>query len=139
MDNSIQTIDIKKIIEEIRQDIKEKGYKNEDISFSDIPLTDIRSSMSYSPLFYENLRALRAWHNVRAHRELKSNRLFGPLIIFFKKIFRKCMAFYIEPIVADQNTINGLTAACIIELCITVENMRRHIERLEKKSERAGR
>ena len=138
MSDSKQTIDVSKIMEEIRQEIKDKRYKNEDISFTDLPLSDIHASMAHSEVFFENLRALREWNNVHAQRELKSNRVFGPLILFFKKIIRKCMAFYIEPIVADQNTVNSLSAACIVELCIIIESMRKHIERLEKMNERPG-
>jgi len=135
MENNGQTIDVKQIMEEIRREIKDKGYKNEDISFSDIPMSGSRSAMPYSDQFIKNFSALREQHSVIAKRTLVSNRVFGSLIIAVKKIIRKLMSFYIEPIVADQNAINSLSVACIVEMHLEMESMRNRIELLEKKNE----
>ena len=138
MADSVQTVDIVKIIEEIRQEIRDKGYKNEDIPFSDIPLSGVQIPVTNTENYFHNLRLLRDLHDVRATKPLESKRLFGPIIIFFKKIIRRCIAFYVEPIVVEQNLVNRLSVSCIIELSVLVETLRKRIELLEKRNERPG-
>jgi len=116
MDSSEKKINIEEIMAEIRREIAEKGYKNDDISFSDIPVYSSAEEIATSNLSGENLYLLQVKYNIATHRPLKSSRAIGSLIIFVKKIIRKLIKFYIEPIVTDQNEINGIVKSCIQDL-----------------------
>jgi hypothetical protein len=49
---------------------------------------------------------LRAHSEILAYRQLQSNRKLGSVIIFIKKVLRKCLKFYVEPIALDQSDYN---------------------------------
>jgi len=131
MDNTKKEINVKLIMAEIRQEIKEKGYKNEDLPFSDIRILPSIGNMIHSGSLNGNIRALNLDHNVPVYRPLKSNRFFGPLIIFVKKIIRKSVKFYIEPVIADQNELNRVTAICLQDLYIELKVMQQKVKMLE--------
>jgi len=137
MENPVQTVNVQEIMNEIRRDIQIKGYKNSDLSFPDIPY-NAYSDKSHIDSFAENIRDLRNRENVFASRPIKSNRVFGFAIVAFKKIIRRLMSFYIEPIVSDQNVINRLSVSRFIELYLEVESLRSRVEYLEKRNERQG-
>ena len=131
MDNRIKQINVEDIMTEIRQEIEEKGYKNEDVSFTDIAVGFSSYGIAHSKAFEENLGTLRARYNVAAYRPLYSNRAIGFIVVFIKKVMRKLTKFYIEPIVKDQNENNRLTTMCIQDLYLDTEEMIDRIQRLE--------
>ena len=136
MTGSGQNINVEEIMEEIRRDIKEKGYQNDDISFSDVPLSGKYLTMDNSNLAAQKIMLLQARYNVFAYRPLASNRSFGALIVFIKKVIRKMIKFYIEPIVSDQNDVNGLVASGLKDLYLDMEAMERRIRQLEEECQR---
>lgn len=98
----MESINIEKIMEEIRQEIKEKGYTNDLLSFQDI--VDEQTENRTMEEYYDILNNI--W-NVKAYRLLSSEGCFGKLKTFIKKVIRKSIKFYIEPIVNDQNEFNA--------------------------------
>lgn len=99
----MEEINIEKIMEEIRQEIQEKGYTNDMLSFDDI--TDFDEENKTLEDYFDILNSI--W-NVQAYRELPGgNGLVSKLNVFIKKVLRKLIKFYIEPIVADQNEFNA--------------------------------
>jgi len=134
MESTSIKINVEEIMGEIRREIEKKGYKNEDISFSDIPVRALHGDTGHIGTFEENLNALRTHWNVVTYRRLKSDRSIGFLIVFIKKVIRKLTKFYIEPIIADQNENNKLAALCIFDLYYDMEAMRRQIKALEKEN-----
>jgi hypothetical protein len=131
MSSTDKHVNVEEIIAEIRREIKEKGLIGDDISFSDIPVRITPEIRTHSTVFGENLDKLNESCEVTAYRPLKSNRSFGFLILFIKKIIRKLTKFYIEPIVADQNENNRLTATCVHDLYYDIELLRRKVKVLE--------
>lgn len=99
----MEQINIEKIMEEIRQEIQEKGYTNDMLSFDDI--TDFDEENKTLEDYFDILNS--TW-NVQAYRELPGgNGLVSKIIVFIKKVLRKLIKFYIEPIVADQDEFNA--------------------------------
>ena len=53
---------------------------------------------------------------IRTYRPLVSNRRFlGPLLIFARRVMRRLLRFYIEPIVIDQSNYNA-HLTCVLDL-----------------------
>ena len=128
------SINVEEIMAEIRRDILKKNYGNEDLAFSEVPVHGSSEFLSQSNTLAGNIRHLRNIQTVSVYRPLKSRRIIGPLIIFFKKVVRKLIRFYIEPIVADQNDVNNLSAACFEDLYFDMEILRRRIKLLEEEN-----
>ena len=93
MDNTIKQIIVEDILAEIRREIEKKGYKNEDISFSDIPLRFTGEGIINTEEFKNNLQDLGKKSKVHVNRPLRSNCVYGFLLILFRKIIRKVLTF----------------------------------------------
>lgn len=147
----MENINIEKIMEEIRQDITEKGYTNDMLSFNDVVLdtSDLCVQKFDKVKFNEELYALNHNWEVKAYRAIPGNGSFKSKISgFIKKVIRKCVKFYVEPINTDQNTFNAITVKmfnlveCYIsetkkneELNTTVEKLVAEQEKLKKELE----
>ena len=141
MADSVQNINVEEIMEEIRRDIKEKGYTNDDVSFADVSADEKYATPEHSFLLAHNVKALQINYNVNAYRPLVSTRPLGGLIVFIRKVIRKLIKFYIEPIVFDQNDVNRLTVTCLKDFYLDMEAMEKRIVQLEetiKKLENKG-
>ena len=134
MNNTIQTINIEEIMEEIRRDIAEKGYKNEYVKFSDIPNQFSMDDFTHTGQLGDNIRSLQASYNIVSYRPLISTRKLGSLVIFIKKVLRKLTKFYVEPIVSDQSTFNNLSTICIRDLYLDVEELRLKVQFLQEEN-----
>jgi len=131
MDNKIKQVNVEEIMTEIRREIKEKGYKDKDILFADIPINSLDGGITHSGVLEVNLRMLNSRYAIAAYRPLITKRALGFIVIFIKKIIRKMTKFYIEPIVADQNESNRLMALCLQDLYLENNEMRSKIKYLE--------
>jgi len=101
----MEQINIEQIMEEIRQEIRDKGYINDLFSFDDV----IESAAENKTLedYYDILNNI--W-NVQAYRVLPAGGgILGKFKVFVKKVLRKSIKFYIEPIVEDQDEFNANT------------------------------
>lgn len=126
----MQDINIEQIMQEIRDDIKAKGLKDENISFEDVILLGGGTGAPYSKEAYTDMLVNAGEDSeVLSYRELSGN----PISKIIKKINRRLIAFYIESIVDDQNKFNkdvykGLT------MCLSkFEEDNAKMEALEKK------
>lgn len=103
-DKTENSICIEEIMNEIRAEIKEKGYNSSMLSFEDIKcdtsLND-REAVNNDD-FSKNLQYVNLNCSVQPYKELSGNKL----IVLFRKILRKLIKFYIEPVVEDQNQLN---------------------------------
>lgn len=130
-------VNSEKIVKEIRRDIAEKAYRNEIGLFKDVPdAAGTAAGTDAAAAASENLEALRAGYQVATWRPLKSERALGGIIVAFKKFVRKCIAFYVAPIVTDQNENNRLITACLQDMQIEMEAMRLRLQALEGEIER---
>lgn len=103
----MQTVDVEKIMEEIRQEIAEKGYKKEDLHFEDVALsTEEPSSLRYCRGDAEKQLDYLSFHS--------SNPVFFPLSgnpvkTFVQRVVRRVFLFVIYPAFQFQNKYNATT------------------------------
>lgn len=101
-----KTVNIEEIMQEIRQEIKDRHLTPDMLSFEDVPFQKPAetgaegwdSEQTRSALLYVN-----GQYAVQPYKELHGN----PLFVFLKKVIRKLTKFYIEPIVSEQNAFNA--------------------------------
>ena len=121
-----EQINIEDIMQEIRAEIREKGYADNEIPFSDIAClvggTEVPIAMMDES------------RTVLAYRDISSTRKgVGKLITFVKKVIRKMVCFYVEPLVDDQNRFNELTTKVVAQTVRRYNDDDARIEELEKK------
>ncbi len=127
MADTTEKINIEKIMKDIRKEIEEKGYDSSMLSFDDVELnsdlTDTTLDMD------ESLRYVKMNFEVEAYRNLPGN----SAVVFIKKIFRKFMKFYVEPIVRDQNQLNYRYSVIFKELEKKYSSVEERLEKAEEK------
>jgi len=115
----IEEINVEKIMEEIRREIREKGYTNDMLNFNDISIEAQVSPSTPPPSFDREalasfLNQLRQNVAIETYRPIVSYTRFAKrFVVFFKKAIRKCIRFYIDPLIAEQNHKNFLTLQCL--------------------------
>lgn len=131
-------IDIEEIMKEIRQNIKERGYDKEPLSFEDIAIPEaprqVRSQVNMEALVNELEFLNNNWNNP-ANVPVNGG---NPIGSFLKKIVRKCTAFIVRPIVNFQNDYNASNVRCLNQMRVCVAEMefyKARIEQLEKELE----
>lgn len=128
MADTTEKIDIEEIMNDIRKEIKDKGYDSSMLSFDDVALNsdlidktlDMEESLRYAKLNFE----------VEAYRQLPGN----AVSVFIKKVFRKFMKFYIEPIVRDQNQLNFRYSIMFSELEKKYNTLQEKLEETAEKT-----
>ena len=105
-------VDIEKIMQEIRQEIDENGYDEKLIRFEDVSTVGLSDIESFDMAQFEQVAVeLPNQALVQTYWQLTSHRpVIGKLLVFMRKVIRKMVSFYIEPIVEQQNAFN-VTAA----------------------------
>ena len=111
-------IDVTRIMEEIRANIKESGADKIPLSFADESFGASASTLD------EAVRYLAYNYEVTAYRMLEGNKIKR----FFKKCIRKAGSFFVLPIVAQQNKLNYH----YYMVCEAVRNQKNEIEDLQK-------
>ena len=86
----MRQVNVEEIMEEIKDEIKEKGYTDDMLSFSDIPLANVDLAGQMKDA------AFIAW------RRPVSQGVKG----IIKRIIRKCVGFVIAPVTEDQTRFN---------------------------------
>lgn len=94
-----ESINIEEIMAEIKQKIKEQGLTADMLSFEDVPYKKNAQSGSAS----EALDYISTHYYIQPYKELQGN----GIKVFFKKVLRKLMKFYVEPVVFEQNDFNA--------------------------------
>ena len=128
-----ETIDIESIMDEIRAEIKRKGYKEKEVRFEDINIS-YADDLNVDDLYKTQLLLLNIQKSVNTNKPLYADSRAGKLEIFFKKAFRKCARFYVEPLVSGQNEYNETNAMLLCQLYAAlkrVEELETKVDRLE--------
>lgn len=108
---SQQPIDIQKIMEEIRAEIKEKGYTADMLSFSDVPLpaaageTNSETNADAALQAVERMRAL----SFIAWRRPVNTGIKG----IVKRVLYKLSGFIAAPMSEDQTAFNGAAVSAM--------------------------
>ena len=92
-------INIEEIMAEIKRGIKEQGITADMLSFEDVPFKKTAQGGSAS----EALDYITSHYYIQPYKELKGN----PVKVFIKKVIRKLVKFYVEPVVFEQNDFNA--------------------------------
>ena len=92
-------INIEEIMAEIKRGIKEQGLTADMLSFEDVPFKKTAQGGSAS----EALDYITSHYYIQPYKELKGN----PVKVFNKKVIRKLVKFYVEPVVFEQNDFNA--------------------------------
>ena len=92
-------INIEEIMAEIKQNIKDQGLTADMLSFEDVPFKKTAHGGSAS----EALDYITSHYYIQPYKELKGN----PVKVFIKKVIRKMVKFYVEPVVFEQNDFNA--------------------------------
>ena len=130
-----EQINIEDIMQEIRAEIREKGYADNEIPFSDIACLVGGTEVPFDMKDYlDDISMMDESRTVLAYRDISSTRKgVGKLITFVKKVIRKMVCFYVEPLVDDQNRFNELTTKVVAQTVRRYNDDDARIEELEKK------
>ena len=122
-------------MQEIRAEIRAKGYADNEIPFSDIACLVGGTEVPFDLKDYlDDISMMDESRTVLAYRDISSTRKgVGKLITFVKKVIRKMVCFYVEPLVDDQNRFNELTTKVVAQTVRRYNDDDARIEELEKK------
>ena len=126
---NVDNINVEEIMAKIRQNIKDKGYIEEE----KINNFDFTPQISEEDNFRYDLDTLNRVWNINLEREILSrNKLFS----FVKKVIRKLTRWYITPMMQDQITFNSYAVRSINNLNKQMEKQNERLEKLlDKKAE----
>lgn len=124
-------INVEKIMEEIREDIKRKGYKESDLSFNDIPIKDSEELLVGQFNANELERTL---HNANVgvrvdfYKPIEGNALKKAT----KKLIRKIMKPVLYHLCESQERYNANVAQTLNQLYLYIQKQEAHINDLER-------
>lgn len=140
MNQKMNDINIEEIMSQIREEIKEAGYTDDMLSFDDVELDDCNFQFEIFDKgdFNREVYDLNHRWKIQTYRNLNS----GKLVTFMKKVIRKMIRFYVDPVVEDQNMFNAnivktmnLMNCYIQEQEATIATLKNRIQQLEKEQE----
>lgn len=125
-------VNIEAVMDEIRAEIKEKGYTPDMLSFKDVASVALASAEKESAV--EDLRGAVVCIS-DAYLVPESVPVTGNVIVrFIKKIFRKLLRFYVKPIVMSQNEFNALCLRAFKDISAYVDEAAKNdVSKLENK------
>ena len=131
-------INIEEIMSEIRENIKERGYDKEPLSFEEVAVSKpvLQGESEYdAEEFNREIEYLNYnWSNTYQVPISGGN----PIGVFIKKVIRKLTRFIVFPIVNFQNAYNASNVRClkqIKEYMAEMEEYKVRIAKLEKEIE----
>lgn len=129
-------INVQRMIEEIQAEISEKHWEQEPILFDEVPVMDCDALHAGGAFDREFLRAAtnemnQRWE-IRAYRPLLGERIK----VFIKRVFRKLMKFYIEPVTEDISEYNAYTVRSVNSICAYIDEQQKQNEKLSEKIDR---
>lgn len=138
MAEEMTKIDIEAIMADIRKNIEERGYEETDLKFAEVEVQGKEGTLLLGEAF--QLDELSSWivkmddaKNVACWRPLGGN----PVKTFIKKVIRKCIKWYVEPIVEEQNRYNHYTVCAMAQVFSKfAENQDARIKELEEQVEK---
>ena len=121
MSDKIQTVDVEKIMEEIRKNIEARGVSEEVLGFNEVDSsTEIRNGIPVDEMIYDEndlnqyIQYARAAHNIPYYEPIQE----GKLKVFVKRVMRKLMAFQMQPLRDRQNHFNYNSIQCIRQIAV---------------------
>lgn len=135
----METINVEKIMQEIREDIKNKGYTDDMLSFCDIQIQETMAEEYNQSEYRSALHNMGVYSYVPWYRDLSKSKIKRVV----QKVVRKVSAFLIAPISEQQSDFNyeatkafGQIAGYIEQSENQMEANKKMIELLEEKIEK---
>lgn len=129
MEENMNSINIEEIMREIRNEISEKSYTEDNIDFEDI-INKSSNECLYNELEWnENLYMMNRTNEIAYYKELPKG-----IKSFIKRIIRKMATFLMLPIVEQQSSYNAYTVRCMNQLDLFTKEMHNINELQERKS-----
>ena len=118
-------IDVQKIVKEIQEEIKEKGLTDDLPKFQSLAPG---SSMTVfdKDFFTESLYKMNSGYKIAAYRHLNGTKI----MILIKRVLRKLMKFYIEPITYDVSNFNTYTVQTMNQVGAYINTQKDYEERI---------
>lgn len=142
MAENMKVINTEEIMKEIKAQIAERGYSRSELKFADVVKAG-GFSLGEIPDYFEMQNFELTIDQMDARKEVRCwQPLYGNKIaVLVKKIIRKLVKFYVEPIVATQNEFNYFATSALSQIRAKYEEeqevklleMQKRIEELEKK------
>ena len=123
-------VDVEKIMQEIRDEIKQKGLDKELLSFE--PVRSKNISETYDCFDYEgfldNVDKINRTCLLQPNKPITGN----PIAVLVKKTIRKLTRFYIAPIVCDQSEFNVSVTRATNAIRYYIDECRKDKEQIEE-------
>lgn len=142
MAEQMEAIDIEEIMREIRAQIAERGYTKNELRFADVAVAVTEEAGDIDEYFELQNFGLTV-DKMNGRRTIQCWRMLSgsKLAVLIKKVIRKLIKFYVEPIVKEQNQFNFYTTSAMAQLyakmeeeqAIKLDEMQKRIDLLEKK------
>lgn len=142
MEERMEPVNVEEIMGEIRAQIAERGYTKNELRFADVT-PEMPENMEDIDEYFELQNFASTVDKMDDRRTIQCWRILdgNKLVVVFKKIIRKLIKFYVEPIVKEQNQFNFYTTSAMAQLCARLEDeqtarldeMQKRIDELEKK------
>ena len=120
------SVNVEEIMSGIRAEIQEKGYSSDMLSFADVPrrcrCRDLCGTVRCGHAPRQRAVYSANTHRVDPYRPLAGN----PVAVFFKKVLRKFMSFYVEPYAAEQSSLNANIAQAEQQVELYIRESRMH-------------
>lgn len=133
------SVNVEEIMEEIRADIKAKGYKSDMLSFDDVSGRSSSVTGYDAEEFKGIVSYLNAFSTVPVSTPIGGN----PIIAFIKKLIRKLTRVTVRPVVDHQSEYNAYTARafgmvkCYIDNSYAIAELEGKLSDTEKRLEAA--
>lgn len=135
----MKTINVEKIMEEIREEIKEKGYTSDMLSFRDIETCDVKYDEFAQSEYDSAVHNMGVYSYVPWYRDLSQSKMKR----IIQKVIRKFSAFLIAPISDQQSDFNyeatrafKQIAGYIEQTETLLESQKKTVELLEERIEK---
>lgn len=123
-------INIEEIMKEIRQNIKDRGYEKDPVSFEEIEMKNsvLKIGTGYdSDEFINELEFMDSNCTTSFHVPIAGG---NPVSVFIKKVIRKLTRFIVAPLVESQNAYNVSNLKCMNQVSEYISEMEKYKERI---------
>ncbi len=139
IDMAENKIDVEKIMERIRQEIKDTGADKIPLSFEERKTDRIEDTAvdSDGSRLDEAVKYISYNYEVQPYQQLTGN----PVKVFIKNAIRKTASFFFLPVVGQQNTLNFnyfLVSEAVRDQKKEIEELKKTVDELTKKAKEQG-
>lgn len=125
-------INVEKIMEEIRADIKKRNLSEEDLNFLDVKKESVLEGVFNHGHMQDELKIANQFADVNPHQSIGGSGIKR----FIKRVIRKCIAFYVQPLFIKQNEFNAHSVRALNEMNLYIERSEARQKELESMLEK---